>query len=182
MLDEKVILSCIRKIEAPRSYAAWNRACEPDEVNTLSQSKTIIENDCKTTEYLNWRKPGKALTPKIKSFNKEHYSGIISLDGSVTGEEREKLLQPYLDRSFVFVDDRNVCGFYIPELEESPICAKTVEAGRELMRLKYAKADKAFIPVENRAGIEFIYELGFVEAGMKRNRMALGKRSPGNRT
>ena len=81
----------------------------------------------------------------------------------------------YLDRSFVFVDNEVVYGFYIPDLGEGPIYAKTIDAGRELMHLKYSTVDRAMIPSENHAGIQYLYKVGFVEMGTKAKRMILGK-------
>jgi hypothetical protein len=52
---------------------------------------------------------------------------------------------------------------------------ETTEAGRELMRFKYSTVDKATIPGENQAGIEFIKEFGFVETNTTGKRMILGK-------
>lgn len=118
---------------------------------------------------------GMPVSGKVHPYAKDHYSEIIKLDELISGENRERLIKPCLDHSFVFVDGSNVCGYYIPDLEEGPVCAMTVEAGRELMRLKYAKANKAVLPGENQAGIEILQELGFTETETKGKRMILGK-------
>ena len=76
---------------------------------------------------------------------------------------------------FVFVDNNVVSGFYIPYLGEGPIFANTIEAGIELMRLKYSNAERATIPNENHLGIEFLQKIGFVETETKGTRMILGK-------
>lgn len=60
-------------------------------------------------------------------------------------------------------------------MKEGLIFADTDEAGIELMKTKYAKADKAVLPSENISGIEFLKQNGFVEAETKGTRMILGK-------
>ena len=118
---------------------------------------------------------GKKQSPKVQPYTKDLYPEIIKLDALVTGEQRVNLLHPYLDQSFVFIDGGTVCGFYIPDLEEGPICAKTIEAGRTLMKFKYSRVEKAAIAAENLAGINCLHELGFVRMETKGKRMILGK-------
>ena len=83
-------------------------------------------------------------------------------------------MKNYLEKSFVYIDDNNIQGFFIPNLGEGPIFALTTDAGKELMRFKYSTIDKATLPDENQAGIEFIKELGFIETNTIGKRMILG--------
>jgi len=79
-----------------------------------------------------------------------------------------------LGNSFVYISDGTVNGFYIPGLGEGPVFALTEEAGMELMRFKYSTTDKATIPGENKAGIAFLKELGFVVTNTVGKRMISG--------
>lgn len=110
----------------------------------------------------------------IQPYRDEFYNDIIQLDSYVSGENRERLLKDHVGKSFIFVEKNIVKGFYIPNLGEGPIFALTIDAGRELMRFKYAKVDKATIPGENLAGIEIIKELGFKETNSTGKRMMCG--------
>lgn len=71
-----------------------------------------------------------------------------------------------------------VTGFYLPALSEGPVSAMNTEAGVELMRIKYAKADKAVVPAENKTAIAFLQQHGFVGTGLKGRRMIYGKDIP----
>lgn len=67
-----------------------------------------------------------------------------------------------------------ISGYYLPELGEGLIVADNREAGIELMKLKYSISNKGTLPVENREGIAFLKENGFVET-RRAKRMILGK-------
>lgn len=113
-------------------------------------------------------------TDKIQPYKDDFYNDIIQLDRYVSGENREKLIKNYLNKSFVFIQNNVLDGFYIPNLGEGPIFALSTNAGKELMRFKYSTVDKATIPSENQAGIEFIKELGFIATNTTGKRMMLG--------
>ncbi|OFX90089.1 MAG: hypothetical protein A2W99_17335 [Bacteroidetes bacterium GWF2_33_16] len=113
-------------------------------------------------------------TSKIQPYKAGFYSDIIKLDKYISGENRENLLKGYLIKSFVHINNNVIDGFYIPDLGEGPIFAITIDAGKELMRFKYSTIDKATLPDENQAGIEFIKELGFIETNTIGKRMILG--------
>ena len=114
------------------------------------------------------------VSENVISFKEQHRAMIYELDHKISGEKRELLLKDYLSNSIVFVESNKVLGFYIPDLKEGLIYADTDEAGLELMKLKYAKVDKAILPSDNSKGIEFLRQNGFVET-RKVSRMILGK-------
>jgi hypothetical protein len=116
-----------------------------------------------------------SFSDKITPYSDGLYTDIIKLDTSISGEGREKLLNKYLHESFVYIDNKEVKGFYLPHLGEGPIYAQTIEAGIELMKVKYSSIDKAVLPSENHFGIEFLRQRGFVESDTKGKRMILGK-------
>jgi GNAT superfamily N-acetyltransferase len=133
----------------------------------------------KVSDYLYFKREfphiGKQFSDNIQPFKDDFYNDIIQLDTYISGENRESLLKSYLNKSFVFISNKVVNGFYIPSLGEGSIFAATIDAGRELMRFKYSTVDKATIPSENQVGIEFIKEFGFIETNTIGKRMIFGK-------
>jgi GNAT superfamily N-acetyltransferase len=112
----------------------------------------------------------------IQPYRTQFHAAILHLDAIVSGENRERLLQPYLVQSLVFVRDNVVQGFYIPSLGEGPIYAESIEAGKELMRLKYENVEKASLPIENQVAVGFLKDLGFVQLNKTGKRMVLGNK------
>ena len=114
------------------------------------------------------------ISKNINFFREEYKSMILELDRKISGENRSSLLSDYLDNSIVFIENNKVKGYYIRGLREGLIYADTKEAGLELMKVKYSKADKAVLPSDNILGIEFLKRNGFAEADTKGTRMILG--------
>jgi len=117
----------------------------------------------------------KEISKKIRPYDQESYSQVIELDESISGECREPLIKNYLNDGFVYVDNRNLHGFYLPNLGEGAIYADLPEAGLELMKLKYSTVNKAVIPAQNEKGIEFLQQNGFIKTDRMARRMILGK-------
>jgi hypothetical protein len=131
------------------------------------------------SEYLSFKrdKPwiDSGISEHIKGFEDKFYVDIMRLDKQISGEAREPLLQEYLAGSYVYLNHNAVTGFYLPGLGEGPVLASGPDAGVELMRIKYPKADKAIIPAENKTAIKFLQENGFISTGIKGRRMVYGK-------
>ena len=117
----------------------------------------------------------KQISDKIQPYRSEFYNDVIQLDAYISGENRETLLTKYIDQSVVFISNKAIEGYYMPNLGEGLVFALTADAGRELMRLKYSTVDHAVIPVENQVGIEILRELGFCERNTKGKRMIFGR-------
>jgi GNAT superfamily N-acetyltransferase len=100
---------------------------------------------------------------------------IFKLDMETSGEDRRVLLTDYLDKALVCMNNDTVEGFYMPDLGEGLIIANTVQAGTELMKVKYSRIDKAVLPIENAAGHDFLKQNGFARSDTKGTRMILGK-------
>jgi GNAT superfamily N-acetyltransferase len=116
------------------------------------------------------------ISKNISSYKPTHYNSMIELDKEISGEDREPLIKNHLKDAIVYLDDGSVEGFYLPDLGEGLILAKTTTAGIELMKLKYAStADRAVIPSENHVGINFLRHHGFIETETKGKRMVRGK-------
>jgi hypothetical protein len=97
------------------------------------------------------------------------------LDRKITGENRELLLEQFLNNSQVYVENNEGLGYYIPDLKEGLIVADFDYAGIELMKLKYSKINVAGLPSANHAAIEFLLSNGFVDLNKKGTRMIWGK-------
>ncbi len=69
-------------------------------------------------------------------------------------------------------------GYLIPGLREGLIVAENEEAGFALMNAKYATVDKAVLPADNKAGVDFLLKRGFADTGKKGTRMIRGKDIP----
>jgi GNAT superfamily N-acetyltransferase len=129
------------------------------------------------TEYLFFKRekawnPG-PISANIIPYTDVHRSRVFELDKRITGEVREKLIADHLDTALLYITDNIVLGYYLPGLGEGLIVADIPEAGLELMKLKYATVDKAVLPSENKAGIDFLKQNGFIETS-KGFRMILG--------
>ena len=115
-----------------------------------------------------------SVSKNIVSFEEKYRKAIYDLDRLISGENRTILLKDFLHSSILYIESKNVIGYYIPTLKEGPIVANSVYAGIELMKFKYSKIDKAVLPSENIEGLDFLKKMGFVETS-KVTRMTFGK-------
>ena len=111
---------------------------------------------------------------QIVLYRDKYYSELMNLDKSISGENREPLISRHLDDALLYLENNKCAGFYLPNLGEGLILAAEPEAGLELMKAKFAKADTAIIPNENLLGIDFLEKTGFINTGKKGKRMILG--------
>jgi len=118
------------------------------------------------------------ISKSIVPYRDEYYTAAIELDKKISGEEREPLIKEHLDNCYLYLDNHELTGFYLPDLGEGLILAGCTTTGLELMKIKYSKVDKAVLPSENSAGIDFLKRHGFSESGTKGKRMILGKEIP----
>ncbi|UCH13935.1 MAG: GNAT family N-acetyltransferase [Bacteroidales bacterium] len=114
------------------------------------------------------------VSKNVVPYQNKYYQMIIGLDIKISGEYRERLIKEYLDNSIIYIENKEVKGYYLPGLGEGPICADTDSAGLELMKIKYSNVDKAVLPYDNATGIEFLKQNGFIETDTKGTRMILG--------
>jgi len=117
----------------------------------------------------------KVVSSNVVPFREDYRPGIYKLDMEISGENRTGILRHFLKNSLVYELNKEVLGFYIPDLRDGVIYANTVEAGLELMKVKYAVTDKASLPSTNDPAISFLKENGFAVTGKKGTRMILGK-------
>jgi len=101
---------------------------------------------------------------------------LLELDRQVTGEDRAHMLADYLHTAYVFRQDGNVRGFYLPAPGDGPVIAADAEAGTALLGFKHASAEKTtVIPEENPWAAHFFRKHG-IEPFSCRTRMVHGPR------
>jgi GNAT superfamily N-acetyltransferase len=102
---------------------------------------------------------------------------LRALDRAVSGEDRSAFLHQAREKALVHKRDGVVTGFYAPGLGEGLVEARDPAAGRALLRARVAGATRVALPAENRAGVAFLTQLGFVETRRAR-RMVRGAPFP----
>jgi len=113
-------------------------------------------------------------TENIVPFNNDFKNQILNLDKQVSGEDRILLLEQHLSDGFLYVQDNETQGFYLPNLGDGLIIANTNSAGQELMKLRLKLKDFAAFPIDNIGATEFMRQNNFNEV-RKEKRMRLGK-------
>jgi len=111
----------------------------------------------------------------IQPYKPEYYDQIIKLDIAISGEYREPLIRKNLANSLVYLDKKAVKGIYFLTFGEGAVYADNPDIGIEMMKLKYKTINKAVIPSENRHGINFLLQNGFVKEETFGKRMILGE-------
>jgi GNAT superfamily N-acetyltransferase len=127
--------------------------------------------------FLNRDKPWQEVpvSADIVDFREEFRTQLYKMDCQATGENREKLLAPFLTKARLYVRNHRMMGYLIPGLREGLIIAENEEAGFALMNIKFSTADKAALPEDNKAAVDFLLERGFADAGKKGTRMIRGE-------
>ncbi|MBN1416060.1 MAG: GNAT family N-acetyltransferase [Bacteroidales bacterium] len=133
----------------------------------------------KETEYL-FFKDGKYpadIDPpeELLPYSESYKADFLDLDEKASGEKREAVLSEHFTDSVLYVRENKVSGFYMPSLGEGLIVAENEPAGLELMKMKYSTVSKAILPMENKAGIEFLIKIKFKEYS-KGIRMRFGEK------
>ncbi len=130
------------------------------------------------TEYLIFRCEGANRTFKnsgnIITLNSDFKKQILNLDRQATGEERVLVLEQHLSNGFLYLQDNEVKGFYLPDLGDGLIIATTSSAGQELMKLRLKSKDFAAFPIDNLSAKEFMRQSNFNEFRTEK-RMRFGK-------
>jgi GNAT superfamily N-acetyltransferase len=106
---------------------------------------------------------------------KEFTNVICKMDREVTGENRSWLLAKYLEGSYIYLENNEIKGYYLPNLREGLIIAVNDTAGIELLKLKMPAHDKIVLPSDNLKGIEFLTNNGFIRSETRGTRMIRGK-------
>lgn len=133
-----------------------------------TETEYLIFKDIKTTE--TFTNP-----ENIVVFTNDFQEQISNLDRQVSGENRMFQLEKHLSSGFVYLQDNDVKGFYLPTFREGLIIATTNSAGQELMKLRLTTKENAAFPIDNVGASEFMHQNNF-KASMTQKRMRLGKK------
>jgi GNAT superfamily N-acetyltransferase len=109
----------------------------------------------------------------VVPFSENYRAAIYALDKKISGEDREAMLAEFITGALLYVDG-DLLGYYLPALKEGMVYAETETAGIELMKVKYATANKAVLPEDNATGIQFLKDNGFTVTSSRGTRMVRG--------
>ncbi|MBK8980812.1 MAG: GNAT family N-acetyltransferase [Ignavibacteria bacterium] len=111
----------------------------------------------------------------IAPISYDYKKHILNLDRQVTGEDRVLLLEEHLSNGFIYLQDKEVKGFYLPNLGDGLIIANTSSAGQDLMKLRLKSKDFAAFPADNLNAAELMRQNNFNEFRTEK-RMRYGKK------
>jgi GNAT superfamily N-acetyltransferase len=132
----------------------------------------------KTTSYYRFFNPPELYKPNyeksgIRTAKRKDLEMIFQLDYEATGEKRIKMVESHLEDCMV-IDEKEITGFYMPNLGNGFIVARDQHSGRELLNFRLKRDKKSIVvPDQNRDTIEYLLQNGFTE-GYKIPRMVLG--------
>jgi hypothetical protein len=111
----------------------------------------------------------------ISLLTEDLYKQVINMDKEITGEDRMCNIGGHLKGGYVYKKENVVEGFYLPELGEGLIMAKTSLAGIELMKLRLKTKQNAVFPADNFIATDFLSQNNYT-VFKKAKRMRLGKK------
>ena len=112
----------------------------------------------------------------IKKINPSDITAVCELDTVVNGEDRSHLIyKNFKEAVGYFNQSGQLEGYYLPFFGRGLVIATQQEVGLELLKLKHAEVGrKTLVPVENKAGIKWLKDMGLVR-GERCTKMVLGK-------
>ena len=111
----------------------------------------------------------------LVSYEERFTNEILSLDKSIYGEDRNRILLEHISDCVVFKPGQKVEGVYFPSLANGLIIAENPIAGIELLKQRLQWKDWAIFPKENIDATNFMNENNFEQVRISR-RMLLGKK------
>ena len=131
------------------------------------------------TEYIVFNNAGTNgtfhISENIVEINRDFKKHILNLDRQVSAENRVLLFEKHISNGFLYLQDNEVKGFYLPGLGDGLIIATTSLAGQELMKIRLNSKKMASFPIDNLIATEFIRQYKFNEVRTEK-RMRLGKK------
>jgi GNAT superfamily N-acetyltransferase len=113
----------------------------------------------------------KNIIPFADNFRKQ----VESLDHYVSLENRMLQVEQHLKNGFVYLQNNNVEGYYLPTFGEGLIVADTASAGVELIKLRLTSKENAAFPIDNSNAAGFFHQHNFKEFKTAK-RMRLGQK------
>ena len=115
------------------------------------------------------------ISDKICPYDKKYKKHFLYFDRLISGENRLPHLEQYLNNAFVYDNNNEVEGYYLPELGEGLIIADGDCAGIELLKLHLKQRTHVVFPIENKVAQQFLQQIGFEEV-KEVKRMRLGSK------
>ena len=101
------------------------------------------------------------ISEKVNPYQSKYKQAIFDLDKPISGEDRSQHLGDFWADSFIYLQNENIEGFYLPNLGDGLIVANTPEAGIELMKKRFQKFNMASFPQANKAAQDFMESHGY---------------------
>lgn len=96
----------------------------------------------------------------------DNFEDLLALDREATGEDRALLLQKFATGAWVWMEQGQLGGFWLPQLGDGLIVAQWERAGIGLLQLKHSKQTglPANLPEANRLAVAYLESEGFAIA------------------
>jgi len=117
------------------------------------------------------------ISKNIRPIKTKDYKEVKELDRKVSGEERFKFIERFLNTGFVYTYGTSIHaeGFYLPDFGNGLVISRNNQAGLELLQLKLSHSHKkVVIPEANTTARNFLKENSYQEYSVC-PRMALSK-------
>jgi len=109
----------------------------------------------------------------LRPFSDDMFAAILALDALASGESRRERLAEYLPSAICYYQGGLLEGYYLPNMVEGHIVARTERAGLALLALRLQTEEVAVVPKGNAAAIDFLQAHGYVQFRCL-NRMSIG--------
>ncbi len=128
----------------------------------------------KDIEYNNKQTPSQHIIP----YSKAHQQAVFALDALITGENRIDNLCLNVNTGYVYLDQDEVTGFYLPNLGDGVIMAKDAKAGQAFMAMRLQSTHTtAIFPKDNFEAMQFMDTLNVKPSGYMKRMIYGEKRS-----
>lgn len=92
----------------------------------------------------------------VTPYQSAYKQKIFDLDRNISGEDRSQHLETFLIDSFVYLQNEEIEGIYLPNFGDGLIVANTTQAGVELMKKRFQKFNMASFPQANKVAHDFM--------------------------
>ncbi len=136
-------------------------------------------------EYVHYRKQSNHPTvlqqkhPHIRPYREKDFHQIFQLDYKASAEHRKGIFTDWVKESIVYEENGIVHGYYLPNVANKPVIARTRPVGKALLQYHIERHAVVIPPLSNEYAIDFLAENGF-EAYRQTKRMRLGARRSSN--
>jgi GNAT superfamily N-acetyltransferase len=116
-----------------------------------------------------------SISENIIPFSSEYLNDLIALDQKISDESRGEHISGHLAEGYIFLENNEVQGYYLPTFGDGMIGAASEKAGTGLLKFRLAGKERACFPVDNSAATSFFYSKNCREY-RRAKRMRLGEK------